>query len=76
MRSNFCKAVVRDATASAKEESNLIGFVLMGNANCTLAHWATAIWEVDTQLWQEGACMQKGVNKKKTETSRLQWEAM
>ena len=76
MRINFCKAVVRDATALAKKEPNLIGFVLMGNANCTHAQWSTAIWEVGTQLWQEGACMQKGVNKKKTETSRLHWEAM
>ena len=64
MCSNFCKAVVRDATALAKKEPNLIGFVLMGNTNCTHAQWSTAIWEVGMQLWQEGDCMQKGVNKK------------
>ena len=64
MRINFCKAVARDATASAKEESNLIGFVLMGDANCTQSQWSTAMWEVGTQLWQGGFCVQKGVNKK------------
>ena len=65
MRIDVCKAVVRNAIARAAEEPNLIGFVLMGSANCTHAQWSTAIWEVGTQLWQEGACMQKGVNKKK-----------
>ena len=64
MRIDFCKAVVRDATALAKKERDLIGFVLMGNANCTQAQWATAMWEVDHRLWQEKACVQKVVNEK------------
>ena len=68
---NFCKAIAHDATAAAKEDRNVIGFVLMGDANCTQALWSTAMWEVDrsqsgpTQLWQQGASVQKGVNQKK-----------
>ena len=64
MRSNFCKAVVREATALAKKKPDLIGFVLMGDANCTHAQWSSAVWEADHKLWQRGACVQKGVNKK------------
>ena len=33
MRSDFCKAVVRDATALAKKEPDLIGFV-RGHLDC------------------------------------------
>ena len=64
MRSNFCKAVVRDATALAKKEPELIGFVLMGDANCTHAQWSSAVWEADHKLWQRRAWVQKVVNKK------------
>ena len=75
MRINFCKAVVRDATALAKKEPNLIGFVLMGDANCTHTQWSSAVWELTTSYGnEEHAC--KKVSTKKTGTSRLQWEAI
>ena len=47
MRINFCKAVARNAADFAKKETNLIGFVLIGDANCSHAHWSAALWEVD-----------------------------
>ena len=42
MRTNFCKAITRDAIAVAKEDGDIIGFVLMGDANCTEVIWTTA----------------------------------
>ena len=82
MRTNFCKAITRDATAVAKEDGDVMGFVLMGDANCTEVIWTTALWEVEgsscggpLHLWIRGKCVQKGVNQKKA-TSGLQWEAI
>ena len=63
-RINFCKEIVRASSNYAKDQPDLIGFVLLGDANCTNAHWQAQMWELGVKIWQEGSCVLKGVNKK------------
>ena len=54
-RISFCKEILRASSTYAKTEPNLIGFVLLGDANCTNAHWSAAMWELQLKIWQDGA---------------------
>ena len=61
---NFCKEIVRASSNYAKDQPDLIGFVLLGDANCTYAHWQAKMLELGVKIWHDGSCVLKGANKK------------
>ena len=61
-RINFCEAIVRASNDNAKTEKNLIGFVLLGDAKCSVAQWRSVVWQ--SEMWLEGACVfRSGIRK-------------
>ena len=72
-RINFCSAIVRASNDYAKTEKNLIGFVLLGDAKCSVAQWASAVWH--SEMWSEGAYVFRSGIRKDGHII-MQWEAI